>query len=684
MDYQLLKINGVTKLCDDRLLLDENKDILEEQWFDFQLHFICDILNIPKYDPILCPPIYTKDNPKPVNSNYTHIFTRNQIFRKLSDTYGVVMQKGFQIIEIPDKELFTTQDKDVLEKQLVDFGITTKKIYKLYNPIINKVNLTLIDPVSFLNKPVVGNKYYTTDINEYKRYISDTISEITTTSHQDNIGTELRDILKESSKKQIADDTAIADDTVIADDTSIKKTKLVRRKKKIKPFSKLGRLTWTRNSCYADSIIYLFFLRMVFTQNSNLEQQISKSTKLEDMNDKRCVKDGKVFGPALSLKENQEILEKIRITYIKIIELLKKGKNTTLEELRSLFGSCGGPDTSEWNTSGIQPTQTFTDDLIRLLQYKLPDDIPGMSSESRVGNYKRYYYSQNNVNIDSIKRNLKKYGESNFNLFNNAVGEKIYDTKTEYSDPDTVDFQTVYISAEDIIWKTIVKTEKQVLDEASVISLSNDKIYIDPYSKQTFLKRDEIAVKKLYKNTTIPMLSLLSPQRVTDTSQEDSRSYYITNSDYELDSNSDYYFKKDSPDDLYSVQSLPKEIGYKIAFKIEKSKLTSTSNDILIFVNRLTMNLDGTSSRVSIKINEIENITIEDGTQYKLHGIVYWKGGHFMSIFNHDDIYYHYDDMPANKASITKIGNYDKMIQWKDGNVIAAQENSAIYHYIKM
>ena len=36
MDYQLSKINNVTKLCDDRILFNDDNDILDNQWFDFQ------------------------------------------------------------------------------------------------------------------------------------------------------------------------------------------------------------------------------------------------------------------------------------------------------------------------------------------------------------------------------------------------------------------------------------------------------------------------------------------------------------------------------------------------------------------------------------------------------------------------------------------------------------------------
>ena len=713
MDYQLLKVNGIVKLCDDRILFDTKKTILDEQWFDFQLHYICELVGVPIIDPETCPPIYTPENPRPAHSNFTDKFTRNQIFRALLSKYGhTVVDDGSKLVEIPDNDIvLPTEDETPIATKtsenlnnLIKYGITSKKIYKLYKPVISKDNGARIEPTSLLHKPIEANKYYTDDLEEYIKYTAKTGPDITEVADVTETAKELADILKPSLLSD-------SDTSSLSDSVPLDKKKPPRRRKKptkasdpsltdaLKPpdptpvlgssgdapdCDTLGKLTWTRNSCYADSIIYLFFLRMHLYPNTHIEAQLSKPIEIGNMNDKLCVVGGAEYGPALALADNRDILNKIRINYMKIIQSLRKGDVFTIEPLRKLMGQCGGPETYSWNGSETQPTQTFTDDLIRLLQYKLPTVMNSMASESRVGKYQRYYYSSTNQHIDEIKAALLKGRESNFDKIIDADGSKIYDNLLTHDDPNMAHFQTITITGEDLVWKTIVTSDKVVLDEATVAILKKNQIYTDPFSKQKFHKADKNNIIQLYNNTTIAIETLLSPQRITDTSQVDARSYYITKEGYELDQNSNFYYKTDEPGNMISTESFVREgIGYKVSLKLEKATLTNTADDILIFVNRLMGEDPAHGMRCSIRINQIENITLNDGTKYKLHGLVYWKGSHFMSIYNCNGTYYHYDDMPSGKGSIVRIGTYDEMMNWRNGSILVAQRNSAIYHYIK-
>ena len=105
MDYQLLKINKVTKLCDDRILMDEKGNILDIQWFDFQLNKLCDLLAISNFDNVHCPKIFHDGNPRPADNNYTNLFTRNQIFRALKNKYGSKSQGENDLVTIPDSDI---------------------------------------------------------------------------------------------------------------------------------------------------------------------------------------------------------------------------------------------------------------------------------------------------------------------------------------------------------------------------------------------------------------------------------------------------------------------------------------------------------------------------------------------------------------------------------------------------
>ena len=146
-----------------------------------------------------------------------------------------------------------------------------------------------------------------------------------------------------------------------------------------------------------------------------------------------------------------------------------------------------------------------------------------------------------NQHIDEIKAALLKGRESNFDKIIDADGSKIYDNLLTHDDPSMAHFQTITITGEDLVWKTIVTSDTVVLDEATVAILKKNQIYTDPFSKQKFHKADKNNIIQLYNNTTIAIETLLSPQRITDTSQVDARSYYITEDGYELDENSNFY-----------------------------------------------------------------------------------------------------------------------------------------------
>ena len=127
MDYQLLKINNVTKLCDDRIIQDKKGNILDIQWFDFQLHILCDLIDVPIFNNNFCPEAYHEATPKPVESNYLNTFTRNQIFRELKEIFGSSMKDKIEIVTIPLNK--TNQHLEKLENT----GFSNSKIYKLFN-----------------------------------------------------------------------------------------------------------------------------------------------------------------------------------------------------------------------------------------------------------------------------------------------------------------------------------------------------------------------------------------------------------------------------------------------------------------------------------------------------------------------------------------------------------------------
>lgn len=50
MDLKILEFNGIRKFYHNQLLTNESKNILNEQWFRFQIIKICEILSIETHD----------------------------------------------------------------------------------------------------------------------------------------------------------------------------------------------------------------------------------------------------------------------------------------------------------------------------------------------------------------------------------------------------------------------------------------------------------------------------------------------------------------------------------------------------------------------------------------------------------------------------------------------------------
>ena len=55
MDLKILEFNGIRKWYHNKLLKDENQEIINEQWFRFQIVKICDLLSIPIQDELKIP-----------------------------------------------------------------------------------------------------------------------------------------------------------------------------------------------------------------------------------------------------------------------------------------------------------------------------------------------------------------------------------------------------------------------------------------------------------------------------------------------------------------------------------------------------------------------------------------------------------------------------------------------------
>ena len=651
MDYQLLKINNVTKLCDDRIVQDKKGNILDIQWFDFQLHILCDLIDIPISNNNYCPEAYHEANPKPAESNYINTYTRNQIFRELKEKFGSTVNDEIEIVTIPLEETNSHL------KKLEDVGFSSSKIYKLFKPTLNKDNQTHIIPVSFTDGSIVSDIYYTED-----KEILDKIEKHSKTDDElyniDPIDEE-SDGEDETKKGKLS--TGVA--------TSGTEEKCL----------KLGKLIWTRNSCYADSPIFLLFLRMLQNPTGTLAKNILESyITVDSVNDKRCFTenaDGSGY-TAENKDKSVEILNRVRIKFRELFEKFSNGIDTNIEELRAIFKECSGVTTGKWSGGEFQDSDEFLRDLFWMLQIKYP---PENSNMSRTNRFTEYFFSADNPELDFINKSIRKWGDTNFNHFKNADGEPFYNNRHETINRTQVDIQYLDIQPYSMINKFIIKTpiSRYVYSSSDLAAIPDGKKFINETLQRQFRRQDRIPLKRFIESESINIMDVLDIKNDVNTSTPTDSgvlTYHMKDPNYQFNEDNTKFFKKDEPQKLINIEELG-DRGFRQVLKIEHAELDNQSEDIFIFLRKLI----GNNKLIPLKIDNIEEITV-DGTTYKLNGLVYWKNGHYMTMFKCNNIWYKFDDGPGSSSEIKLIGSYQHLMNYEKQII---KKNTTIYHYVR-
>ena len=651
MDYQLLKINKVTKLCDDRILMDEKGNVLDIQWFDFQLNKLCDLLAISNFDNVHCPKIFHDGNPRPADNNYTNLFTRNQIFRALKNKYGSKSQGENDLVTIPDSDI-----SDHIE-DLENIGFSTLKIHKLFIPKLNKDNECFVNPISHLDGTILQqDPFYTED--------ESLIESMMKHSKQDDF----------EYNEDLSDDEEPPVDLSSQDDSETKTDECLN----------YGKIIWNKNSCYADSPIFLIFLRMLQNKDSPLSKRLLEGVITdENINDKMCYEqeaDGSPF-TAKSNWDSALVLNKILIEFRVLFEKFKRGENFSIDSLRKLFGECNGSVTRKWGISDsgqsfegkFEDADEFLQDLFRMLQIKYPP----ITNESRTNKFTEYYYSTENEHLDLMRQRIKQFGEAGFNEFQVANGENMFNDKKEIINEDPVDVQYIAIDPQSFISEFYFRNPNLSRFKATREEIDDTKT---TYNEQLQIRIKDSNIsefRKEYKNSRIPMQSLIDVKSIIETITPTDLgviSYHMKDKDYELNDDNTKFFKKDEPDTLIPISEIG-DRGFRQAFKVQHSQLDNQSQDIFIFLRRLI----SPNNLIELKVNNIEKINI-DGTNYNLNGAVYWKNNHYMTVFKCNNIWYHFDDGAGKGAKINKIGSDSKLLNYNRQIIL---KNATIYHYVR-
>ena len=652
MDYQLLKINKVTKLCDDRILMDEKGNVLDIQWFDFQLNKLCDLLTISNFDNVHCPKIFHDGNPRPADNNYTNLFTRNQIFRALKNKYGSKSHGENDLVSIPDSDISGHIE------DLENIGFSTSKVHKLFIPKLNKDNECFVNPISHLNGTIL---------------------------EQDPFYTEDESVIKLMMKHSKKDDFEYNEDLSDDEESPVDLLSQDHSETKTDECLNYGKIIWNKNSCYADSPIFLIFLRMLQNKDSPLSKRLLEGVITdENINDKMCYEqeaDGSPF-TAKSNWDSALILNKILIEFRVLFEKFKRGENFSIDSLRKLFGECNGSVTRKWGISDsgqsfegkFEDADEFLQDLFRMLQIKYPP----ITNESRTNKFTEYYYSTENEHLDLMRKRIKIFGEASFNEFQVANGENMFNDKKEIINEDPVDVQYLALDPQSFISEFKFRNPNLSKFEATREEITNQSNVLLNENIQTFIKKsDRLELKKQLTKSTISMQFLTDVKSIIETGTPTDLgiiSYHMKDKEYELNDDNTKFFKKDEPGTLIDITELGDK-GFKQAFKLQHSQLDNQSHDIFLFLRRLI----SPNKLIKLRVVDIDKINI-DGTNYYLNGAVYWKNNHYMTLFKCNNIWYHFDDGAGKGAKINKIGSYSQLLNY-DNKII--QKNTTIYHYVR-
>ena len=210
----ILTIGNITKLCTDKILIDPKGEVSILQWFTFQLAFLFDKLKLSRVDPI---------------TGYK--LTKTEMGEILKNVYG----NNVDISEYVAKD----------EKTWANYGFVKKSIKNTYT-----------------SDNLGGKIAFTPVFNESKSDLLFPDDKKPIFVYSDNEEQEL-------SKNPVLPQQSIIvkpiDDPVPAPQVVLDEN----------PCLSYGKLSWKKNSCYADSILIVIAYRMILHSGSYIEDMLS-------------------------------------------------------------------------------------------------------------------------------------------------------------------------------------------------------------------------------------------------------------------------------------------------------------------------------------------------------------------------------------------------------------------------
>ena len=547
MNYKLLTIGNITKLCDDSIILDENGNISDLQWFDFQLQWLLKQLDLDIFD---------KNLQKWQNYENT-LLTRNQIFRLLKDNF-----------------LFDETNRRVIidQNNISHISISSLIKYGMYK-----------DPSC--------NHFFNPDFKLKKNFILQLNKNRTEIDTQD-----VKDFYIENPDSLL---------TEVEYKRNVVKSKKYMEKKivKKKELPKLGIFNWKNNSCYADSIIYILLVRMIQDKQSYLYKHMNDFK----YNEQNLTKDKYFCGKTIETDSGKRFITDTTTTTISklnnilqsfknIISEIESGKNIIIPD--TLFKDmykCGNTDSTVWSSGNTEATDEFFLYLLDILNYSIPERIRYQENNSNTNKIKVYWFKKDNPHINKILDTLKTDTDFEFNLdTTDAEGKNMYDFYRLYEPEVHKPIQILNVSNFNLLqfYNNISVQES----EPSSIVKDKSNYFIHPLLNKIYHKSDIEKVMIEINNLEIEISRLLTIKETTLNRNPLYPLYLIKNEDI-YDSNSTHYFLKEDADDESKhilLQDIPEDIGFRYS----------------VMINEFNLSHD-TEKYINLKILPTESIMIE-------------------------------------------------------------------------
>ena len=524
MSYNLLTINNITKICDDRYFINpvDNK-LTELQWFDFQLYFLIDYIRINSTK-LAYISKNESENLSIIDPITGYKYTRNQIYDK--------------IIKIYNSNKITIEPSLVSESTLKEYGL-----YKI--DTFNKYSYNSIGGKAYPD--LVINKTY--NVDKPQKYMFDI--DITP-----NHLLKEKDIIKK-----------------------IKSNKLSRVKMELKTMSntsdtylKFGKFEWKNNSCYSDSILLPFIYYHITNTDTKLYNIIKNyEYTLKDItaNNVKCNKESK----SNTLIEINKIIKLFK----NIISSIESGEIIDIytKFMKTSYKICPNIFTRKFSDKQMHDPKEFFFNILE----KLYNIGIGTFNQQHV-----YYISED----DSIKLNIdtvKIYNIStpmNETLFTRKMSHSInHDIICINVNPEII--RQIYV---DNLPERGMSNKYNWIDEnlTSDSKYQQDFFsgkYILKDSDSLFQKsRDEIQISLSYFIIirSIQDLSMEEAYKYNDEYEEtviQSIRYYYNKKDK---GNVGKYMKS---------SEINKDHGFKIVYKIEENIVNNECNHLYFSIERL-------------------------------------------------------------------------------------------------